>query len=134
MKKPKQFHIYRAKVISRASINSSGIRWNCLTSYGFLRSNTLAGIKQLIRAQLKRVEGARAPSRNNGEAEFMQTTLLTYQGQTYAVRTDWLRCAIAWGLIDLSQIGQAWPCSDYQHEQCVIHPTPTLRTSPRLPA
>ena len=40
--------IYRGYIIERAGINSSGIRWTALTEVGFLRSDTLAGLKELI--------------------------------------------------------------------------------------
>lgn len=46
--------LYKGIVIERAAINSSGIRWTCLTPYGILRADTLAEMKALITNTLKR--------------------------------------------------------------------------------
>jgi hypothetical protein len=40
---------YKGVTICPAGKNSSGIRWTALTKRGFLRADTLAGIKQLIK-------------------------------------------------------------------------------------
>lgn len=46
--------MYMGQIIERAGINGSGIRWVCLCDgHGFLRADTLQGIKQLIRKTLK---------------------------------------------------------------------------------
>lgn len=37
------------KIISRASVNASGIRWECFTENGRIRADTLAGMKQMIK-------------------------------------------------------------------------------------
>ena len=42
---------YRGVNIYPAGPNTSGIRWYAHGSAGFLRADTLAGIKQLIREQ-----------------------------------------------------------------------------------
>ena len=46
--------LYKGIIIERAGINSTGIRWTCLTPYGVLRADTLAGMKVLITHTLKR--------------------------------------------------------------------------------
>lgn len=45
--------VYLGVHIERAGINSSGIRWTALTSTGFVRADTLAGIRMLIRKAQK---------------------------------------------------------------------------------
>jgi hypothetical protein len=40
---------YMGVTIDRAGRNSSGIRWTALGTDGYLRADTLAGIKQLIK-------------------------------------------------------------------------------------
>lgn len=44
---------YRGYIIERAGLNASGIRWECLTEKGRLRSDTLEGLKQMIRDSLE---------------------------------------------------------------------------------
>lgn len=41
---------YRGVWIDIAGPNSSGIRWSARTDQGYVRADTLAGIKELIRA------------------------------------------------------------------------------------
>lgn len=43
---------YKGYSISRADHNSSGIRWECFTNNGRLRSDTKEGMKQLINSLL----------------------------------------------------------------------------------
>ena len=43
---------YKGFYISRADRNSSGIKWECFTNAGRLRSDTKEGIKQLINSLL----------------------------------------------------------------------------------
>lgn len=40
---------YMGLIIERCASNSSGMRWCAMGRNGYLRSNTLAGIKALIR-------------------------------------------------------------------------------------
>lgn len=43
---------YKGYSISRADRNSSGIKWECFTNDGRLRSDTKEGMKQLINSLL----------------------------------------------------------------------------------
>lgn len=45
---------YKGFIITPASANSSGIRWHCFGPNGQLRSDTLAGMKQLINSELEK--------------------------------------------------------------------------------
>lgn len=42
---------YKGHLIERAGISSSGIRWTTLGANGYLRADTLSGIKRLITSQ-----------------------------------------------------------------------------------
>ena len=53
MRKARPFHVYKGLIISRCAINSSGMRWSCLGPSGYLKSDTLEGVKELIRESLK---------------------------------------------------------------------------------
>ena len=44
---------YYGITIEPAGCNSSGIRWTALTEHGYLRADTLNGIKELIRREVK---------------------------------------------------------------------------------
>lgn len=48
-----KIHTYMGIFITPAGINSSGIRWHAFGPNGQLRSDTLAGMKRLIREQLR---------------------------------------------------------------------------------
>ena len=46
--------IYRGYIIERAGINSSGMRWSALGTDGYLKADTLSGIKELIKEDIRR--------------------------------------------------------------------------------
>lgn len=50
---------YKGVLIETAGLNSSGIRWTAFGDGGFLRADTLAGIKRLITNDLEQIEPKR---------------------------------------------------------------------------
>lgn len=46
-------YTYMGVLITRAGLNSSGIRWHAFGPNGQLRAETLEGMRQLIREQLE---------------------------------------------------------------------------------
>ena len=46
--------IYKGYIIERCSINSSGMRWATFGTKGYLKADTLAGIKELINEDIRR--------------------------------------------------------------------------------
>ena len=49
MKKSANYHVYMGVIIERCGINSSGMRWYALGNNGYLKADTLSGIKELIK-------------------------------------------------------------------------------------
>ena len=45
--------IYKGYIIERCGINSSGMRWTTLGANGYLKADTLAGIKELINEDIR---------------------------------------------------------------------------------
>lgn len=45
---------YKGYIIDRCGINSSGMRWAALGTYGYLKADTLAGLKELINEDIRR--------------------------------------------------------------------------------
>ena len=45
---------YKGYIIDRCGINSSGMRWTTLGTNGYLKADTLAGIKELINEDIRR--------------------------------------------------------------------------------
>ena len=45
--------IYKGYIIDRCGINSSGMRWTTLCTNGYLKADTLAGIKELINEDIR---------------------------------------------------------------------------------
>ena len=46
--------IYKGYIIERCGINSSGMRWTTLGTNGYLKADTLAGVKELINEDIRR--------------------------------------------------------------------------------
>lgn len=46
--------IYKGYIIERCGINSSGMRWTALGANGYLKADTLTGIKELINEDIRR--------------------------------------------------------------------------------
>lgn len=46
-------HYYMGLHIHPCAVNGNGMRWHCLTGAGYLRADTLVGIKQLIKHHLR---------------------------------------------------------------------------------
>ena len=46
--------VYMGCLIERAPRNASGMRWVSLTPQGYMRADTLAGVKRLIRAAVRK--------------------------------------------------------------------------------
>ena len=54
--------IYKGYIIERCGINSSWMRWTTLGTNGYLKADTLSGIKELIKEDIRRNGGIAAPT------------------------------------------------------------------------